>query len=243
MLPSSAGCFAYPRRGGALAADAQLAMVRRRGRGAPAFHWRRGAPTALFGASRRAGSTRCIAATCRCPGGPGRACAPAMLRGRSASPGPAASGAPRWTRIVAQRASSADLIIRGRSCGSGSARKAPVAAAIAPPLLLLFRQGLNVRYWRQPENRRGELYINCQFNPLPSPEVALAWTELAAAAFLTAQARWRSPKTQAAGRSAKAREHRSKAQDSRIQAKVFQESSLINGLSRNPNYFFPSAWR
>ena len=45
------------------------------------------------------------------------------------------------------------------------------------------------------------------------------------------------PKTQAAGRSAKAREHRSKAGDSRIQAKVFQELAVLKGLRRNPNCF------
>ncbi len=49
---------------------------------------------------------------------------------------------------------------------------------------------------------------------------------------------WRSLETiQAAGRSAKARERRSKAGDSRIQAKVFQESAVLKGLRRNPNCF------
>ena len=46
------------------------------------------------------------------------------------------------------------------------------------------------------------------------------------------------PKTvQAGGGSAKAREHRSKAGDSRIQAKVFQELAVFKVLARNPNYF------
>ena len=49
---------------------------------------------------------------------------------------------------------------------------------------------------------------------------------------------WRSLETiQAAGRSAKARERRSKAADSRIQAKVFQELAALKGLRRNPNCF------
>ncbi len=71
--------------------------------------------------------------------------------------------------------------------------------------------------------------------PAPSPEVAPDCR--GGVPHGSSPLRPHPPKIQAAGRSAKAREHRSKAEDSRIQAKVFQESAVLKGLRPNPNSF------
>src|SRR5208337_765652 len=70
--------------------------------------------------------------------------------------------------------------------------------------------------------------------PASVPEVhrlAPDWTELAA------ENRQFLKRVQASGHSAKVRENRSKAQGSRIQMKVFQESALFKGLCWSPNHF------
>ena len=71
--------------------------------------------------------------------------------------------------------------------------------------------------------------------PAPSPEVAPDCR--GGVPHGSSPLRPHPPKIQAAGRSAKAQEHRSKAWDSRIQAKVFQELAVLKGLRPNPNSF------